>query len=219
MNHIKLQLFNREQCQAILDKVENDEWNDGRTTAGANARDGKINEQIAYTSPVRAEIQNHVQEAMWTHPAIKSFCVPRKLHRFLISRTKTGGGYESHVDNAYMSSGRSDLSFTLCLSDHQSFTGGSLEVDTVMDSLDWELQQGEIVIYPSSTMHRVNKVTSGERIVCVGWIESYLKNESDRVTLFQLDTGARGLLAKHGRGEELDLVFLAYTNLLRSLGT
>ena len=219
MNHIKLQLFNREQCQAILDKVENDEWNDGRTTAGANARDGKINEQIAYTSPIRAEIQTHVQHAMWANPAIKSFCVPRKLHRFLISRTKTGGGYESHVDNAYMSSGRSDLSFTLCLSDHKTFTGGSLEVDTVMDSLDWELQQGEIVIYPSSTMHRVNKVTSGERIVCVGWIESYLKNEADRVTLFQLDTGARGLLAKHGRSEELDLVFLAYTNLLRSLGT
>ena len=64
-----------------------------------------------------------------------------------------------------------------------------------------------------------NKVTNGERIVCVGWIESYLKNEGDRVTLFQLDTGARGLLAKHGRSEELDLVFLAYTNLLRSLGT
>ena len=87
------------------------------------------------------------------------------------------------------------------------------------DSLELELEQGEVVIYPSSTMHRVNQVTSGERIVCVGWIESYLKNEGDRVTLFQLDTGARGLLAKHGRSEELDLVFLAYTNLLRSLGT
>ena len=219
MNHIKLQLFNPVQCQAILDKVKNDEWNDGKTTAGAQARNGKINEQIAHSSPIRAEIQNHVQQAMWANPAIKSFCVPRKLHRFLISRTKTGGGYESHVDNAYMSSGRSDLSFTLCLSDHDSFTGGSLEVDTLMDSLEWELKQGEIVIYPSSTMHRVNKVTNGERIVCVGWIESYLKNEGDRVTLFQLDTGARGLLAKYGRSEELDLVFLAYTNLLRSLGT
>ena len=118
-----------------------------------------------------------------------------------------------------MSSGRSDLSFTVCLSDHNTFKGGCLEVDTVTDSLELELQQGEVVIYPSSTMHRVNQVTSGERIACVGWIESYLKNESDRVTLFQLDTGARGLLAKHGRSEELDLVFLAYTNLLRSLGT
>ena len=219
MNHIKLQLFSSEQCRTLLDKVSGAEWIDGRTTAGAQARSGKINEQIAQTSPVREEIHNLVQKAMWAHPAIKSFCLPRKLHRFLISRTRTGGGYDSHVDNAYMSSGRSDLSFTLCLSDHHSFTGGSLEVDTVTDSMQLELLQGEIVIYPSSTMHRVNKVTSGERVACVGWIESYLKNESDRITLFQLDTGARGLLAKHGRSEELDLVFLAYTNLLRSLGT
>ncbi|QNI54318.1 iron-uptake factor PiuC [Synechococcus sp. BIOS-E4-1] len=219
MNHIKLQLFNPQQCQAMLDNIKNGEWIDGRTTAGAQARDGKINEQIVHTSALRAEIQNLVQQAMWAHPAIKSFCVPRKLHRFLISRTRTGGGYDSHVDNAYMSSGRSDLSFTLCLSDQHSFAGGSLEVDTLTDSLELALQQGEIVIYPSSTMHRVNTVTSGERVACVGWIESYLKNETDRVTLFQLDTGARGLLAKHGRSEELDLVFLAYTNLLRSLGT
>ena len=219
MNHIKLQLFSSEQCQTLLDKVREADWIDGRTTAGAQARTGKINEQIPQESPVREEMHNLVQTAMWAHPAIKSFCVPRKLHRFLISRTRTGGGYDSHVDNAYMSSGRSDLSFTLCLSDHRSFNGGSLEVDTVTESMQLELQQGEIVIYPSSTMHRVNKVTSGERVACVGWIESYLKNESDRITLFQLDTGARGLLARHGRSEELDLVFLAYTNLLRSLGT
>ena len=219
MNHIKLQLFSSEQCRELLDQVSDAEWVDGRTTAGSQARSGKINEQIPQTSPVREEIHKLVQKAMWSHPAIKSFCVPRKLHRFLISRTRTGGGYDSHVDNAYMSSGRSDLSFTLCLSDHNQFTGGSLEVDTVMDSVEIELEQGEIVIYPSTTMHRVNKVTNGERIACVGWIESYLKNEVDRITMFQLDSGAKGLLAKHGRSEELDLVFLAYTNLLRSLGT
>ena len=219
MNHIKLELFSSDQCKALLDKVSHAEWIDGRATAGAQARSGKINEQIAQTSPVREEIHRLVQDAMWANPAIKSFCAPRKLHRLLISRTKSGGGYDSHVDNAYMSSGRSDLSFTLCLSDHQAFTGGALEVDTITDSLQLELKQGEIVIYPSSSMHRVKQVSSGERIVCVGWIESYLKNEGDRVTLFQLDTGAKGLLAKHGRSDELDLVFLAYTNLLRSLGT
>ncbi len=219
MNHIKLQLFTSEQCQTFLDKVGKADWIDGRTTAGAQAKTGKINEQIPHGSPVREEMHNLVQKAMWAHPAIKSFCLPRKLHQFLISRTRTGGGYDSHVDNAYMSSGRSDLSFTLCLSDHNQFTGGSLEVDTVMDSVEIELEQGEIVIYPSTTMHRVNKVTNGERIACVGWIESYLKNEVDRITMFQLDSGAKGLLAKHGRSEELDLVFLAYTNLLRSLGT
>ena len=219
MNHIKLQLLNKDECEALLGKLSDAEWIDGKTTAGSQAQAGKINEQVKQSSPLRAEIHTYVQKKMWAHPAIKSFCLPRKLHRFLISKTSPGGGYDSHVDNAYMSSGRSDLSFTLCLSDHKQFNGGSLEVDTVMDSVELELQQGEIVIYPSTSMHRVNKVTGGERIVCVGWIESYLKNEGDRVTLFQLDTGARGLLAKHGRSEELDLVFLAYTNLLRSLGT
>ena len=219
MNHIRLQLFNPKECQTILEKLCDAEWIDGKETAGSQAQSGKINEQVRHSSALREEIHAHVQRAMWTHPAIKSFCLPRKLHRFLISRTSIGGGYDSHVDNAYMSSGRSDLSFTLCLSDHHQFTGGSLEVDTVMDSVEIELEQGEIVIYPSTTMHRVNKVTSGVRVACVGWIESYLKNEVDRITMFQLDSGAKGLLAKHGRSEELDLVFLAYTNLLRSLGT
>ena len=219
MNHIKLQLLNNDECEALLGKLSDAEWIDGKTTAGSQAQAGKINEQVKQSSPLRAEIHTYVQKKMWAHPAIKSFCLPRKLHRFLISKTSPGGGYDSHVDNAYMSSGRSDLSFTLCLSDHKQFNGGSLEVDTVMDSVELELQQGEIVIYPSTSMHRVNKVTGGERIVCVGWIESYLKNEIDRITLFQLDSGAKGLLAKHGRSEELDLIFLAYTNLLRSLGT
>ena len=219
MNHIKLQLLNNDECEALLGKLWDAEWIDGKTTAGSQAQAGKINEQVKQSSPLRAEIHTYVQKKMWAHPAIKSFCLPRKLHRFLISKTSPGGGYDSHVDNAYMSSGRSDLSFTLCLSDHKQFNGGSLEVDTVMDSVELELQQGEIVIYPSTSMHRVNKVTEGERIACVGWIESYLKNEIDRITLFQLDSGAKGLLAKHGRSEELDLIFLAYTNLLRSLGT
>ena len=219
MDYIRLQLLNRQECQGILDKLCDAEWIDGKETAGSQAQTGKINEQVKQSSPLREEVHAYVQKAMWSHSAIKSFCLPRKLHRLIISKTSVGGGYESHVDNAYMSSGRSDLSFTLCLSDHNQFTGGSLEVDTVMDSVEIELEQGEIVIYPSTTMHRVNKVTNGERIACVGWIESYLKNEVDRITMFQLDSGAKGLLAKHGRSEELDLVFLAYTNLLRSLGT
>ena len=219
MNHLKLPLLAREQCESIISLLKQAKWVDGRTTAGAQASTGKINEQVEQTSPERIDIQNIVQTAMWKNPAIKSFCLPRKLHRFQISKTSKGGGYDSHVDNAYMSSGRSDLSFSVCLSDASNFEGGSLEVDSISDSTELKLQQGEIVIYPSTTLHRVKKVTKGERVACVGWIESYVKSETDRVTLFQLDSGARGLLAKHGRSDELDQVFLAYTNLLRSLGT
>ena len=219
MNHLKLPLLSKEQCESMISLLKQAQWIDGRSTAGAQASTGKINEQVEQTSPERIDIQTIVQTAMWNQPAIKSFCLPRKLHRFQISKTSKGGGYDSHVDNAYMSSGRSDLSFTVCLSDTNSYAGGSLEVDSISDSIELTLQQGEIVIYPSTTLHRVKTVTRGERIVCVGWIESYVKSEIDRITLFQLDSGARGLLAKHGRSDELDQVFLAYTNLLRSLGT
>ena len=219
MNHLQLPLLSPEQCESIISLLNQAEWVDGRTTAGEQASRGKINEQVEQKSPELIDIQNIVQTAMWKNPAIKSFCLPRKLHRFQISKTSEGGGYDSHVDNAYMSSGRSDLSFTVCLSDAKNFEGGSLEIDSISDSTELKLHQGEIVIYPSTTLHRVKKVTAGERIVGVGWIESYVKSETDRVTLFQLDSGARGLLAKHGRSDELDQVFLAYTNLLRSLGT
>ena len=92
------------------------------------SKHGKINKQVEQTSPERIDIQNIVQTAMWKNPAIKSFCLPRKLHRFQISKTSEGGGYESHVDNAYMSSGRSDLSFTVCLSDAKSFEGEVLKL-------------------------------------------------------------------------------------------
>ena len=219
MNHLKLPLLAQEQCESIIRLLNRAQWVDGRTTAGAQASTGKINEQVEQTSPERIEIQTIVQTAMWSQPAIKSFCLPRKLHRFQISKTSKGGGYDSHVDNAYMSSGRSDLSFTVCLSDAKSFEGGSLEVDSISDSTELKLHQGEIVIYPSTTLHRVKKVTAGDKLAEWDPYTLPVITEIDRVTLFQLDSGARGLLAKHGRSDELDQVFLAYTNLLRSLGT
>ena len=67
-------------------------------------------------------------------------------------------------------------------------------------------------------MHAVEEVIRGERIVCVGWIESYIRSNDDRSILFELDAGAKGLLSLHGRSSELDLIFQAYTNLLRRLG-
>ena len=75
-----------------------------------------------------------------------------------------------------------------------------------------------MIIYPSTQLHSVAEVKDGERHVCVGWIQSYVQNNEDRNFLFGLDAGAKGLLAKHGRSDELDLIFQAYSNILRRLG-
>ena len=220
MNHLRLQILDQPTCERLLARLANEaEWLDGSLTAGAHAKGAKRNSQINYESVLRKEIHELVECAMWNHPVVKGFCLPRKLHRFLISKTEKEGGYGTHVDNAYMSSGRSDLSFTLSLTEDTMYEGGELEIDSISESYPINLKQGEIVIYPSTSMHRVCTVTTGVRTVCVGWIESYVKGESDRICLFQLESGARAMLAKHGRGDELDLIFLAYTNLLRRLGS
>ena len=220
MNHLRLQILDQTTCERLLERLANEaEWQDGSITAGSHAKEGKRNAQLRYESPLRKEIHELIECAMWNQPVVKGFCLPRKLHRFLVTKTERDGGYDSHVDNAYMSSGRSDLSFTLSLTDDSKYEGGELEIDSISESFPMKLKQGEIVIYPSTSMHRVCTVTTGVRTVCVGWIESYVKGESDRICLFQLESGARAILAKHGRGDELDLIFLAYTNLLRRLGS
>ena len=103
------------------------------------------------------------------------------------------------------------------------FSSNFLEIDSTISSFinsekEFKLNNGEIVIYPSTYLHSVNKVKNGERIVCVGWIESYVKSIEEREYLFDLDAGAKGLLAKYGRSDELDLIFKSYSNLIRLLG-
>lgn len=220
MNYLRLPILDPKTCEEWLERLAHQaEWLDGSLTAGTHAKGGKRNFQLHYDSPLRQDIHDFVEQTMWNQPAVKGFCLPRKLHRFLVTQTTEDGGYDTHVDNAYMSSGRSDLSFTLSLTDPKSYEGGELEIDSISDSYPIKLSQGEIIIYPSTSLHRVCTVTKGVRTVCVGWIESYVKMESDRLSLFQLESGSRAMLAKHGRSDALDLVFLAYTNLLRRLGS
>ena len=83
------------------------------------------------------------------------------------------------------------------------------------ENKEFRLPPGQVVLYPSSTLHCVTPVLSGVRYVCVGWIESYVKAANDRSLLFNIDAGARGLLARHGRSDELDLIFQSYTNAVR----
>ena len=126
--------------------------------------------------------------------------------------------YGRHVDNPFMSTGRSDLSFTISLTDKSTYEGGELIIEEMNSEKEFKLNAGEIIIYPSIYLHSVKEVKNGERLVCVGWIESYVKSIEEREYLFDLDAGAKGLLAKNGRSDELDLIFKSYSNLLRLLG-
>jgi len=161
---------------------------------------------------------NLISKKILANPLIKSFTLPKTIHGVMFTKSSQNMKYGRHIDNPYMSTGRSDLSFTISLTDKSQYQGGELVIETLKAENSFKLNSGEIIIYPSTYIHSVNEVTSGERLVCVGWIESYIKSIEEREYLFDLDAGARSLLAKHGRSDELDLIFKSYSNLLRVMG-
>ena len=136
----------------------------------------------------------------------------------MFTKSLQGMKYGRHIDNAYMSTGRADLSFTIFLNEKDKYSGGELLIEGLNSEDKFKLDSGAIIIYPSTYLHSVQEIISGERIVVVGWIESYVRSIEEREYLFDLDAGARSLLARHGRSDELDLIFKSYSNLLRTLG-
>ena len=195
-------------------------WLDGRLTAGDQAALVKNNFQLDPNAELTLVISNCISKALTSDPLVKSFSLVRKVHSLLVSRSSAGQSYGWHVDNPFSRHGRRDLSFTCFLSDEDSYEGGSLLIQTGgEDTKEFRLPPGQVVLYPSSTLHCVTPVLSGERYVCVGWIESYVKSSDDRSILFNIDAGARGLLARHGRSDELDLIFQSYTNAVRRLSS
>ena len=195
-------------------------WRDGRLTAGDQAALVKNNRQLDPNADLTLDITNCVSSALSSDPLVKSFSLVRKVHSLLVSKSSVGDSYGWHVDNPFSRHGRRDLSFTCFLSDEGTYKGGSLMIQTGGDETkEFRLPAGQIVLYPSSTLHCVTPVVRGIRYVCVGWIESYVKASDDRSMLFNIDAGARGLLARHGRSDELDLIFQSYTNAVRRLSS
>tara|TARA_B100001989_G_scaffold44848_1_gene28317 strand:+ start:387 stop:1052 length:666 start_codon:yes stop_codon:yes gene_type:complete len=220
MNYLTRQLLNAEEIDFIKKELgkENKDWEDGKNTAGSHASKVKNNLQLKRKSDVSIKLSLLVKQKILNDDLIKSFTLPKNIHGIMFTKSKKKMGYGRHIDNAYMSSGRADLSFTIFLSEKAQYEGGELLIENLTSESKFKLNIGEIIIYPSTYLHSVKEILNGERIVCVGWIESYIKSIEEREYLFDLDAGARSLLAKHGRSDELDLIFKSYSNLLRVMG-
>ena len=220
MEYLTHSLIDQSEALQIIQKLkaEKSSWQDGKKTAGSHAAKIKSNFQLDKNSKLSLELRDIVVDKLISNPLIKSFCLPSLIHGVMFTKSLSGNGYGMHVDNPYMPSGRSDLSFTLFLNEPANYEGGSLCIQTINETKQIKLSAGEIIIYPSTKIHSVSQVEKGERFVCVGWIQSYVQSNEDRNFLFGLDAGAKALLAKHGRSDELDLIFQAYSNLLRRLG-
>ncbi len=220
MNYLTHQLLNAEEINFIKKELEEatQDWEDGKKTAGSHASMVKNNLQLNRNTEVSKNNAQIINKKILSSQLIKSFSLPKRIHGIMFTKSSNQMHYGRHIDNPFMSSGRSDLSFTLSLTNKDFYEGGELIIETMNSEEKFKLNSGEMIIYPSSYLHSVNEIISGERLVCVGWIESYVKSAEEREYLFDLDAGARGLLAKYGRTDEVDLIFKSYSNLLRILG-
>lgn len=161
---------------------EPDAWVDGKQTAGRE-RSKKNNLELAADSDLRVQVSDAITTVLRDYQRRESLlftflAAPSKIGKFLVSRTETGGGYGDHMDNNVMSKGtpeelRSDLSMTIFLSDPDSYQGGELVIDSDMTfAPSFKMPAGGAVLYATNSIHRVNPVTSGERVVAVTWIQS-----------------------------------------------
>ena len=221
MNYLTCQFLIQEEIEVLIKnlKKKNAHWEDGKKTAGSHAAIVKNNLQLNRESEISKKLSHSIERKILSSPLIKSFALPKKIHGIMFTKSLINMQYGRHIDNPFMSSGRSDLSFTISLTDKNSYDGGELHIEEMNSEKEFKLNAGEIIIYPSTYLHSVKKIKNGERLVCVGWIESYVKSIEEREYLFDLDAGARGLLAKNGRSNELDLIFKSYSNLLRLLAS
>ena len=212
------QVFSPDELAEIRQVLDRAEFIDGKLTAGWHAKLVKNNQQLkAGTS--QKELKTKIRNALNKNPLFQTAVRPKSIHSLLFSRYDVGMSYDTHVDNALMggSSGiyRSDVSFTLFLSSPQDYEGGELVIEGVQSEQSYKLEAGSAIIYPSTTLHRVNPVTKGTRLVVVGWVQSTVREASDREILFDLETARRAVFAKSGKTAEFDLISKSIANLLR----
>ena len=133
----------------------------------------------------------------------------------MISRYKPGKQYGTHVDDALMRGLRTDISFTLFLSEPETYEGGALVVESAAGEQEFRLAAGAMIVYPSTELHRVESVKKGERLAAVGWARSFIRSSEQREILFDLENARRNIFDLHGKTLAFDQVSKCSANLLR----
>jgi PKHD-type hydroxylase len=185
----------------------------GKATAGWHAKAVKDNEQAK--GAVAASVTAKVKELLLAHPVFKAAARPKQCVRLLVSRYRPGMAYGTHVDDALMDGIRTDLSFTLFLAEPREYEGGELVVEGNDGETAIKLPAGGLVLYPTTSLHRVNPVTTGERLAVVGWVRSYIRSPEQREVLFDLDNVVAALREARVERAILDRLFKVRADLLR----
>jgi PKHD-type hydroxylase len=178
-------------ARRLLDETH---WVDGRVTAGAQSARAKDNEQLPEGHPAGREIGELILDALRQNPLFISAALPSRVFPPLFNRYRGGHAFGTHVDNAIRQIPgtphriRTDLSATLFLSSPDEYDGGELQIEDTYGLHSVKLPAGDLVLYPSTSLHHVRPVTRGMRVASFFWIQSMVRDDGARTLLFDLDT-------------------------------
>ncbi|WP_433852186.1 Fe2+-dependent dioxygenase [Stenotrophomonas nitritireducens] len=209
-----------EQVAGFRARLDAAQWTDGRETVGHLGAQAKRNEQLPEDSPLRRELGEAILVALARNPLFFSAALPLKYLPPRFNRYTGGGTYGFHVDGAVMnlSQGeqlRSDVSCTLFLNDPGEYDGGELVVSDTYGEHEVKLPAGDLILYPSSSLHQVTPVTRGARLASFFWVQSMVRDDARRRMLFEMDTSIETLRRGNADAGAVLQLTGVYHNLLR----
>lgn len=209
-----------DEVAQVRQQLDTADWTDGRETVGAQGAQVKHNEQLPDASPVKAELGAGVLAALRRSPLFFAAALPLKILPPRFNRYRGGGTYGFHVDGAVMSLGngeqlRSDISCTLFLSAPDEYDGGELIISDTYGEHEVKLPAGDLIVYPSSSLHQVNPVIRGARVASFFWVQSMIRDDVQRRLLWEMDTSIERLRQTGGDADAVLQLTGVYHNLLR----
>jgi len=216
-------LLTATELQTLRGQLASAPWTDGKATAGYQSALVKSNLQVVEESPEAKAMGKVILQAMGRSPQVSSGAMPLFIFPPIFNRYDQGMGFGSHIDNAVRglllgASGRirTDVSATVFLNAPEEYDGGELVIEGAFGEQRVKLAAGDAIIYPASSVHRVETVTRGSRLAVVMWMQSMMRDDGKRQVLYDLDV-ALGNLRRRGLAGEPEMVMLTgvYHNLMR----
>lgn len=212
-------LLNPPQLQKVHELLADAEFVDGKLSAGFAASRVKHNEEMRQEPERLQRLARILMASLGHNEHFRFGALPHRVADPIFARYRPGMTYGDHVDDPIMGSTgprfRSDVSLTLFLNEPDSYEGGELVIRTPFGDRRVKLPAGDVVIYPSSSLHHVAEVTRGERLVALTWIQSFVRGAAQRELLFELDQAREHLLRTEPDSEHAKAVDRSYANLLR----
>jgi len=214
-------VLSRDQVVHFRKALDKTEWVDGKVTAGFQSAQVKNNMQLSENNLVAKDLGQQILDAVENSPLFVAAALPAKIFPPLFNRYQGGQAFGNHVDNSVRRAAstrkyvRTDLSVTLFLSEPEEYEGGELIIDDTYGEHSIKLPAGHLILYPSTSLHRLRPVTSGARVSSFFWLQSMIRRDAHRSLLLNLDIAIQKLHQEvPGSTTAVDLTGI-YQNLLR----